>query len=158
MNEAELNILWWIREHLTNPFLDTVMPYISSLANHGEFWIVLAVILLCFKKTRKAGVAMGLAMACGYLIGKDHIVTGVKDGEISFSADATGIVSVFCMGRDATGVTIDGLQYALENGALSAGFPLGVSNHFVGKDAKIAVKDGSLLVIYDRNNGITASP
>ena len=69
MNTFELNILWWIREHLTHPFLDTVMPYLTSLANHGEFWILLAVILLCFKKTRKAGVAMGVAMACGFLIG-----------------------------------------------------------------------------------------
>lgn len=69
MNQAELNILWWIREHLTHPFLDTVMPYLTSLANHGEFWILVALILLCFKKTRKAGVAMGIAMACGYLIG-----------------------------------------------------------------------------------------
>ena len=69
LNEMELPILWWIRDNLTNPFLDTVMPYISSLARHGEFWILLALILLCFKKTRKAGVAMGLAMACGFLIG-----------------------------------------------------------------------------------------
>lgn len=69
LNEFELPILWWIREHLTCPFLDTVMPYITSLANNGEIWILLALILLCFKKTRKAGVAMGLAMACGYLIG-----------------------------------------------------------------------------------------
>ena len=69
LNEYELPILWWIREHLTHPFLDTVMPYLTSLADHGEFWILLAVILLCFKETRKAGVAMGIAMACGYLIG-----------------------------------------------------------------------------------------
>lgn len=69
MNTFELNILWWIREHLTNPFLDTVIPYISSLARHGEFWILIALVLVCFKKTRKAGVAMGIAMACGYLIG-----------------------------------------------------------------------------------------
>lgn len=69
LNETELPILWWIREHLTHPFLDTVMPYISSLAHSGEFWILLALILLCFKKTRKAGMAMGIAMACGYLIG-----------------------------------------------------------------------------------------
>lgn len=69
MNAFELNILWWIREHFTNPFLDTVMPYISSLARHGEFWILVALILVCFKKTRKAGVAMGIAMAVGYLIG-----------------------------------------------------------------------------------------
>ena len=69
LNEYELPILWWIREHLTNPFLDMVMPLVSSLARHGEFWILLALILLCFKKTRKAGVAMGIAMACGFLVG-----------------------------------------------------------------------------------------
>lgn len=69
LNTTELPVLWWIREHLTNPFLDTVMPYLTSLADHGEFWILLALVLLCFKKTRKAGVAMGIAMACGYLIG-----------------------------------------------------------------------------------------
>ena len=69
LNASELPILWWIREHLTHPFLDTVMPYISSLAHTGEIWILLALILLCFKKTRKAGVAMGMAMVCGYLIG-----------------------------------------------------------------------------------------
>ena len=92
--------------------------------------------------------------AKGYLIGKDHIVTVVKNSEITFPATAQGIVSVFCMGADATGVTIDGLQYGLENGTLTPGFPLGVSNHFVGKGAKITVKDGSLLIIYDRANGI----
>lgn len=69
LNETELPILWWIRENLANPFCDTVMPYVSSLARHGEFWILLALILLCFKKTRKAGVAMGLAMAFGFLVG-----------------------------------------------------------------------------------------
>ncbi|MBQ7768855.1 MAG: thiamine diphosphokinase [Oscillospiraceae bacterium] len=92
--------------------------------------------------------------AKGYLIGKDHIVTVVKDGEIAFPATATGIVSVFCMGSDATGVTIEGLQYPLEKGTLSAGFPLGVSNHFVGKSSRISVENGSLLVIYDRANGL----
>ena len=69
LNEMELPILWWIRDNLTNPFLDTVMPYISSLARHGEFWILVAVVLLCFKKTRKAGLAMGIAMALGFLVG-----------------------------------------------------------------------------------------
>lgn len=92
--------------------------------------------------------------ATGYLIGKDHIVTLVKNGAIHFPAGATGIISVFCMGADARGVTIEGLQYALENGALSAGFPLGVSNHFIGKEASISVEDGSLLVIFHRANGL----
>ena len=92
--------------------------------------------------------------ATGYLIGKDYIVTCVKNGRLTFPAAATGIVSVFCMGADAQGVTLTNLQYPLEKGTLTAGFPLGVSNHFIGKEAKISVEKGSLLVIYDRQNGL----
>ena len=92
--------------------------------------------------------------ATGYLVGKDNIVTVVKNGSVAFSPEATGIVSVFCMGADAKGVTLTGLQYPLENGALTAGFPLGVSNHFIGEDAEISIENGSLLVIYDRCNGL----
>ena len=36
--------------------------------------------------------------ATGSLIGKDYIVTCVKDGAIRFSDQAEGIISVFCMG------------------------------------------------------------
>ena len=92
--------------------------------------------------------------ARGWLIGKDYIVTVIRNGQLEFSAEATGILSVFCMGRDARGVSIRGAQYELENGTLTAGFPLGVSNHFVGKAVTIQVEDGSLLVIYDRINGV----
>ena len=92
--------------------------------------------------------------ATGCLIGKDYIVTVIKDGAIRFPANAEGIISVFCMGSDAEGVTIEGLQYDLEEGTLSAGFPLGVSNHFIGKEAAVTVKKGSLLILYDRKNGL----
>lgn len=89
----------------------------------------------------------------GVLVGLTHIAAVVKNGAIAFSEDAEGIISLFCMGADAQGVTIRGVQYELTDGCLSAGFPLGVSNHFVGEKSKISVKDGSLLVIYDRKNG-----
>ena len=91
--------------------------------------------------------------ACGYLVGKDHIVTVLKNGTVRFPTDAAGIISVFCLGTDAQGVTITGLQYSLEHGTLTAGFPLGVSNHFVGQPAEITVENGSLLIIWDRKNG-----
>ena len=42
----------------------------------------------------------------------------------------------------------------LENGTLTSGFPLGVSNHFTGTAARITVAKGSLLVIWDRKNGL----
>ena len=91
--------------------------------------------------------------ATGYLIGADYLVTVVKNGTLRFPAGATGIVSLFCLGADARGVTLEGLKYPLEDGTLTAGFPLGVSNHFIGTDATVSVRDGSLLVLWDRKNG-----
>ena len=91
--------------------------------------------------------------AFGYLIGRDYIVTALNDGSVRFPASCTGIFSVFCMGKDAEGVTIHGGKYDAEDVTLSAGFPLGVSNHFEGKEVTISVKNGSLLILWDTGNG-----
>ncbi len=91
--------------------------------------------------------------AYGYLIGKDYIITAVKNGALHFDAACTGIFSVFCMGADAEGVTIRGGKYDAENVTLSAGFPLGVSNHFEGRPVTVSVENGSLLVLWDTVNG-----
>ena len=90
----------------------------------------------------------------GWLIGNTYLATVIKNGKLQFDADAQGIFSVFCLGTDAQGVTIQGAKYTLENGTLSAGFPLGVSNHFTGEPVQITVENGSLLVLYDRKNGL----
>ena len=91
--------------------------------------------------------------AKGYLVGKDYIVTAICNDSIRFSEAAEGILSLFCLGADAHGVNISGLQYPLENGTLTSGFPLGVSNHFIGKPAQISVDNGCLLAMWDRKNG-----
>ena len=92
--------------------------------------------------------------ATGFLVGCNQIATVVRSGCLALPATYKGTVSVFCMGADARKVTIEGLKYTLQNGTLSAGFPLGVSNAFIGKNAKISVGEGSLLIIYARENGI----
>ena len=92
--------------------------------------------------------------ATGYLVGRDYLVTVVKNETISFPPEAEGILSLFCLGADAKGVTIRGLHYELEDGTLTPGFPLGVSNHFTGKKTTVEVKDGSLLALWDRKNGL----
>lgn len=92
--------------------------------------------------------------AFGWLIGRDYIATTVKDGKLTFPAAAAGILSVFCQGADAEGVNLRGVQYPLENHRLSAGFPLGVSNHFIGETASVEVKRGMLLCMWDRENGL----
>ena len=94
--------------------------------------------------------------AFGYLIGQDYMVTVVKNGAVSFPAGSEGILSVFCLGSDAEGVSIHGAQYSLTDGTLTAGFPLGVSNHFVGQTVTVSVKNGSLLLLWDRKNGLPA--
>lgn len=92
--------------------------------------------------------------AQGYLIGAEYIATVIKNGSLTFPAEAAGILSVFCMGTDARGVTLKGLQYTLDSAVLTAGMPLGVSNHFIGSEAVVCVEDGSLLLLYDRSNGL----
>ena len=92
--------------------------------------------------------------AVGYLLGRDYAVTVIQEETVFFPADAKGILSLFCLGPDATGITLTGLQYPLENGTVSSGFPLGVSNHFTGRQARITVKRGSLLAMWDRKNGL----
>lgn len=92
----------------------------------------------------------------GFLIGNRYIVTAVKNGWLSFLPQACGIISVFALGEKAEGVTLSGLQYPLTDGTLECGFPLGVSNHFIGQESRISVKNGCILVIFDRENGMPA--
>jgi thiamine pyrophosphokinase len=91
--------------------------------------------------------------AAAYLVGKDYIITVVKEETLIFPKEAAGILSLFCLGPDAEGITLTGLHYPLENGTLSAGFPLGVSNHFTGSAASVTVGKGSVLALWDKGNG-----
>jgi len=93
--------------------------------------------------------------AFGHLVGRNQIVTALKDGSIRFPAGAEGTVSVFALGGNAAGVTLKGLYYPLENGTLTPGFPLGVSNHFLGEPAEISVTSGTLTIIWDIKNGLS---
>ena len=91
--------------------------------------------------------------ATGYLVGNDQMVTVLKNGSLTFPAGCEGTISLFAVGGPAAGVTLEGLHYSLQDGDLTPDFPLGVSNHFTGKAATIQVKQGTLLLIYDRKNG-----
>ena len=90
----------------------------------------------------------------GWLIGNRQIATVIHNDKIVFPPFCFQELSVFCMGSDAKGVSIRGMQYEMEDGVLSSGFPLGARNHFIQKKATVEVKDGSLLLIWRRKNGI----
>lgn len=57
------------------------------------------------------------------------------------------LVSVFCHGERAAGVTLAGLQYPLINATLTCDNPLGVSNHFAQREARVSVEKGTLVVM-----------
>ncbi len=92
--------------------------------------------------------------ALGILVGSTYMAAAIREGSLHFPAGVRGTVSVFCAGADASGVDLKGLYYPLNNGSLSAGFPLGVSNHFTGEPASIEVRQGTLLILWERSCGL----
>ena len=65
----DISVLNWIQEHITNPFCDAVLSFISMLGDYGLLWIVAAVVMLFFKKTRKTGLMVGAALILGLIFG-----------------------------------------------------------------------------------------
>lgn len=68
ITNADLAILEAI-QGIKCAFLDVLIPLITRLGDKGLFWIIIAVVALCFKKTRKMGLAMAFALIFGLLIG-----------------------------------------------------------------------------------------
>ncbi len=80
----------------------------------------------------------------GTLVSECEELTVIKNSEIEIEGSG---FSVFAFGSVASGVSIKGSLYELENADLSPCFPLGVSNKFIGKPVTVRVKNGSLLII-----------
>ena len=64
----DLPILDWIQANLQSGFMDKFMPFITIFGDAGIFWMVWAGVLLIFRKTRKMGIGMFIAMILGLLV------------------------------------------------------------------------------------------
>ncbi len=95
--------------------------------------------------------SMGRYAAMGaqvQLIDPGYTAYAIANGQLQLPpAKAGTLVSVFCHGAQAKGVTLEGLSYPLTDGALSCDWPLGVSNAYEAERPVITVKDGTLLVL-----------
>ena len=85
--------------------------------------------------------------------GNKENLTVLKNSQIRFTKDNKGNISIFAL-EDCENVNIKGTYYELENGTLSADFPLGVSNKFNNKDVTISVENGKLLIIWERQDKV----
>lgn len=66
----EISILLWIQENLRCAFTDWLFPAITFLGDKGLIWIGAAVVLLFFKKYRKWGVLVLVALLITALAGE----------------------------------------------------------------------------------------
>ena len=60
-------VLNFIQNYIANPVLDVIMSLYTHLGDHGLFMIAVACVLMIFKKTRKIGITMGVALFIGTL-------------------------------------------------------------------------------------------
>ncbi len=54
-------------QNMRNGFFDTIMPVITFMGSGGAVWILIAIIMICFKKSRKYGIIIGAALLIGFI-------------------------------------------------------------------------------------------
>ena len=94
ITNIDLLILEFIQKNIRCDFLDAIVPPITHLAEKGIFWIAVALILICFKKTRKTGFMVGAALLIGLALGNGvlkNVVSRIRpydlDGSLLKEAD-----------------------------------------------------------------------
>ena len=58
-------------------------------------------------------------------------------------------ISIFPLSGTAAGVTLEGMEYPLENASLEPGDTLGFHNELIGTEARVSVGEGAILVIHE---------
>lgn len=81
------------------------------------------------------------------MIDERSMIICIKNESVRLAGKPGSYLSVFAIGGNASGVSISGTKYEVENANLSPAFPLGVSNEFTDSEALISVQDGSLIII-----------
>ncbi len=69
IEQIDFSVLNFIQEHLRCTFLDFLFPVITHLGDMGIIWILIALVLLLFKRHRKTGITMIIGLVLGFIIG-----------------------------------------------------------------------------------------
>ena len=70
------SVLQFIQSHLRSGLMDNFFVFITKLGDGGFIWLVLAIVLLFFKKTRKCGILVIITVAIGFITG-DRILKNI---------------------------------------------------------------------------------
>ena len=67
---TDISILDFIQSHLRNPALDSLFVFMTGLGDNGLIWITAAVLMLCFKKSRRYAIVLLLCLGLTFLTGE----------------------------------------------------------------------------------------
>jgi len=82
--------------------------------------------------------------------GRQEIIMLRGEGELTFKGKKGDILSIAPLGKDAEGVTLQGLEYPLKDDVLKFGATRGISNVLLEDTATVYLKKGLLLCIHIR--------
>lgn len=68
LRELDVNILYYIQEHLRGEVLNRVVSVFTSLGNYGLIWILFTLGLLVYYDTRKIGVTCMVALLLDLIV------------------------------------------------------------------------------------------
>jgi undecaprenyl-diphosphatase len=88
--QIDFGILDFIRNNISNPILDIVMPIITYIGTGGILWIAIALAMMISKKYRKTGFKLALALilellVCNILL--KNVVARTRPFDINTSID-----------------------------------------------------------------------
>lgn len=69
MQQTEIMVLQAINRLFSCTVLDYFFKYISLSASGGTIWIIIALTLICFKKTRKCGICIAVSLIFCQVVG-----------------------------------------------------------------------------------------
>lgn len=83
--------------------------------------------------------------AAGYLVDGTGMILVLQNEAVHLNRNLEGVMSLFCLGKEARGVNIEHMKYPLKDYHMTNDFPIGISNEFIGEEAVISVEDGELV-------------
>ena len=79
----------------------------------------------------------------------------IEAGSRTVQGDPQDSVSIFPLSGPAAGVTLEGMEYTLQNASLEPGDTLGFHNELIGREATVSVGEGALLVVHETEIPVT---
>lgn len=109
--------------------------YAGSGSRSDHFFANLQLLARC------AEAGMSIKMVC-----PNFNVHALSKGEITLNREKGTVFSVFSASDRSGGLSIENAKYTLNRASIDNRFPLGVSNEFLGKEVRISVGEGVILI------------